>query len=261
MTTITNKTGGLIVRVINSTDWFGTAASFTSPNTTTAVNSIYFDSPDDPIRMAGFLTNMPGYTSVDQKFFLRQAKCDYYIRNNGPSGWMKIHTMYVRKNVSSSDFGTLTDLLQANTSVTVEHLYAPVTTSHVAQRYLKFGKVKLIKMNNGAIYHCKANMKYRNLKLVEVEPEGNSTNYLFVKGNKLLVFKWIPAPTMNSTITGVSGTDGISVSIWTQSYISAYVPGYNNPNAQLAGATVTGSTGTLMMPGAQGRWTPTANGL
>lgn len=112
-------------------------------------------------------------TTHDAKVYLRQSKKDYYIHNNAEPCYIKVTRFRVRKNISVSDFASYTALLNRDAAIQTTTYAQPLTTSNAAQRYLKFGKTRLIKLNQGALHHLKMNAKF-GCKLVDENVEANT---------------------------------------------------------------------------------------
>jgi len=256
VTGVVSKMNGLSVAIENNNVSMTNAASFSTVGlvgTPDTVRVFTVGSPQDlsAVIPAPVITN-------DAKVYLRQNKKDYYIHNQGPPGWLKITYFRVRRAINVSSYPTFINLLGAE-NITITNYAAPMTTGNPAQRYLKFGKTKLVKMLQGAIYHFKINLKFR-AHAYSTDVEGDTT-YLATKITKGAIVHWIPHPTLRVNGLPASSYTGLApgpyqLDILEQEYTSYYNIGDNDPTSQMTSlSTPTGAICDIMMPGAT-HWTP-----
>ncbi|AMH87750.1 putative capsid protein [Pacific flying fox faeces associated circular DNA virus-7] len=186
-----------------------------------------------PSQLSSFINSIAATT--DTKVYIRQVymKGVYYNNSNTPI-IMYRYSFRFRKNVATADFASINAILTRDNPNINDPLVNPFT-SQIAQRLMKFGRVKAQYMACGAMGTFKLNNKYYNPKLVNQETEGDSVNYLAMAGNKCYMFKCTPVPiahfagaTTPVTILGTSWGSW-SVSFNYMSYVSGYVIGQNNP--------------------------------
>lgn len=236
-----------------------TAASGLTVNTPFAVRVYTVGSPADLIDMYSVLA-----PTTDSKVYLRQSKRDLYIRNQGAPGWLKATWFYCRKNVDKVSFPDLTSLLSEQ-SIQNDGWATPLTLGNTAQRYLKFGKTKLIKMNQGGVHHIKLNLKYSS-KQVSGELEVNNPAYLMTNITRGVILKWIPPArnaynTYNTSVPASAILATIpapyEIDILSQEYCSMYALGDADPGVFFTPLPPQdpGYLGGVMLPGFN-HWAP-----
>lgn len=177
----------------------------------------------------------------DGKVYLRQSKTDLYLYNEQfTSCWVKCTWFKVKKSIAVNEFATIGALLQDQT-IGLDFYATPYTTGATAQRYLKFGKTKLFKMNGGGIKHLKVNVKFRSPLLVTKNDyaDGFFTATPITRG---VIVKIIPAPllfvnTASTTYTGIAPAP-FGLAILEQNLTSVYAVGNDNPAIAFSGLPV-----------------------
>jgi len=256
--TVVTKMGGLQVYIQNNDRSMRNFSSFASGSLATQTATVLIVTVCAPADLTPLIP-FPS-TTGDSKVYLRQNKKDYFIRNQGPPGWMRYTYFKVRRSIAASDFTSYTNLIN-NQSIATTNWAAPLTIGNPAQRYLKFGKTKLVKMNQGALLHVKLNAKF-GAKALSSDVEQN-TLYLGTRLTKGIMFKWIPGPitqldsqTVPTAYTGLRGAP-YQIDILEQEYLSGYNVGENDPTSQMTNViAATGFIDDIMLPGYQ-HWLPT----
>lgn len=174
-------------------------------------------------------------TDDDQKFYLRQMKQDVYLANtsNEPCYISMVH-FRVKRNISYSQWSSMSQLLAAD-AFTAANGLATVTSGNPAQRYLKFGKHKLIKLSgNYGTYHFKMNQKYGN-RAISQNLEG-SQSFLATTMSTGWILKILPLPhpywsgtLPNRQFTGNTMSQ-FNITWHSNTYVSWYDVGVNDPH-------------------------------
>lgn len=244
---------GLQVKITNSNQSLVNISNFNTVGQVSTQGSMSIFTVGSPQDLAGVISEPS--TTLDSKAYLRQNKKDLYLHNQGAPGWLKINYFRVRRNITLANYPTFINLL-GDQNISIQNYAAPLTTGNPAQRYLKFGRTKIIKMNQGAICHLKINLKMRP-RLVTFDVEMDST-FLATKLTKGLILHWIPAPVQRvndlSTPTSYTGLapGPYQMDILEQDYLSYYNIAENDPTVTMASlATPTGSINSIMLPGYQ----------
>jgi len=192
-------------------------------------------SPTDVYAMIGSLS-----ATNDTKSYFKQHKKDYYIRNGGMPGWLKVIHFKCRKNVSFSDYTSIQNIL-ADQAPSVNFWAGQLTTGNPAQKLLKFKKTKLIYLCQGGCTHLKLNHKFASPRMVSPDVEGNN-NYLVSNLTKGFILQWIPSPSAyvnnQTTPTSYTASPGITqyeINIWYNEYMSGYAMGLDDPSSVYSG--------------------------
>lgn len=232
--TIVARTNGLIVEQTAIAFSMNSFAQFANPvfNPSNAIQVITCMAPAD---IAGFVGRLTPTT--DSKCMIRQNKMDLYMHNetNTPI-WLKATYFRCKKAISAAEFPNWTSLLEAQ-AIPSGNYCAAVTTSNVAQRYLKFGKTKLKTIPAGHIYHMKLNCKYG--ALTTTQEDWADTSLLGTKMTCGVILKVIPpphlwynnAPASATTYMQVPTPQGWKLTIIGMEYVSGYSNGLTNPNS------------------------------
>lgn len=226
--------GGLQVRIAEGVSNRMFVQSATNPiNWTLNVNYMF---TMDPQRIAGIFQGIAPTT--DTKYYLRQHKVWGFIQNqsNAPV-WIQRTAIRFRRNISLSDYPSIIQLLNSAAINTTLSPLMPITTANAAQKLIKFGKTKWIRITAGESKFFKVNQKFNSLPLsrdVNANPF-----YLATRMTKGYVYKIEPflAQYRDNTTQAVTGYAPASVNVtWHYAdYVSYYQVGLNDPDATATG--------------------------
>jgi len=244
---------GLQVKIVNSNQSLNNVDNFNNIGQITTQGCVAIFTVGSPQDLAGVISEPS--TTLDSKAFLRQNKKDLFIHNQGAPGWIRLVHFRVRRNITLANYSSFTNLL-GDQNLTITNWAAPLTTGNPAQRYLKFGKTRMIKVNQGGTCHLKLNLKMRP-RLVTFDVEMDTT-FLATRLTKGFILQWIPCPVqrLNNLATPTSYTGlapaGYQVDILEQDYLSYYNIAENDPTAIMSNlAAATGQINSCMFPGYQ----------
>lgn len=260
--TVVSKMNGLKVFTQNNNQSITSIPSFTTVGLVTLASNTKVFTVAAPADLIPFTVGAPVATN-DAKCYLRQSKKDYFFRNGAGPCWLRLVSFRVRRNISITDFSSFLALLNTDTGIQATTWAAPLTTSNAAQRFLKFGKTKLVKMAQGATYHHKINVKFGS-KLIDENLDANLL-YLGTRITRGFICQLIPAPVLRvdnaatpTSYTGMAPT-AYEMDILEQEYVSGYYLGNSDPNVVHTNmAAATGTFMNLMMPG-YAKWVPQVN--
>lgn len=228
---------GLQVRQIESQDFSqfkqppgGT--SFVTPDAQPLAAPIYI-SNYRPNQLAAAMTA----PTLDSKIYLRQQKVNGVFTNQSNTPvYITMLRGVVRKNIPQTEFSSWNAIF-ANQAISPNTPIMAVTTSQIAQRYIKFISTKVKYMPSGAMRKFKLNKKFYTPKLINTEIEVDTLNYFAIKGSQVLMLKVTPVPRLHYSGTPPGNTPtGQSWGSWDinarwVTYTSFYVNGLNDPTS------------------------------
>lgn len=262
MKTVVAKMNGLQV-VQNISQVTRTYQSSISSPPTADTNAPVFTAVGDP----GVLFNaIPStFANGDTKSYLRQYMIAGVVYNHGNTPiYLQRTTCRFRRNVASAEYPGYVNLfiqgltINGSTSTSTfalapQNWFQLPTTSAFAQRYCKFGKQKIFKLNSGQCRRYSLGLNYKSPRLISRVVEMDPSNFI-ATGNFTKIYMWriIPwqlpfsstAPPAALTITG--HFDAPYTVTWAERlYISFYSEGFSNPASNFVTGNVP-STGSAI---------------
>lgn len=225
---------GLQVNVVGSAQAVAQPQPTNAAPTPITASSFYWTCYDPISIHAAIIAT--GATYVDQKYYLRQCKTYGMIYNHSNEDvWIHTIKMYFRTRIDSADYANVNAILNQATSINAGVTWdAPLTTSNVAQKLLKFGKSKYRKVLAGKTIRFRIGRKWKSPKMIDNAREADPA-YISNKGTMVYYCKVVP------TIAGYSaaangvpsqvGPQAFNVLSTAYSYVSLYQVGLNNPQA------------------------------
>lgn len=200
-----------------------------------------------------------GSLTGDQEYYIRIMKGSYLFYNNGPPCYVKVFKYRCRRSISTTDFASMSALLNDETTILKDLWNGPLTTSQSAVRFLKFLKVTTFKLPAGGIKMLSFKTRFNTSNVYNVHDSAATSAYLAYKGDYGIFVKVIPPPWMNTAATPPLIPQGWNVSVAATYYQSGYLFGNNNPATSTALVTTapTGTFQNVFITGSEPRWTPT----